>query len=156
MFLWDCNIKTFKRGRFQKSVRALVLLPEALCASETAVAVEPPPPLSTCFATVLFAFVSAALFDLTTPRVSKWLSACPPYSLLQALHTAASSTPLARSGLCTWAQRTPFLKPMMEGSKTSSRISLRSKWDTFLEAASSSLRNYRSRPCNKDKQSRNS
>lgn len=57
------------------------LLPEALCASETAVAVENPPPLSNCYATVLFAFISAALFYLTTPGVGKWLSACPPPTL---------------------------------------------------------------------------
>lgn len=48
-------------------------------------------------------------------------------SLLQALHTAASSTPSPRSGPSTWAQRTLFLKPMMADLKTFSRISLKSE-----------------------------
>lgn len=49
-------------------------------------------------------------------------------SLLQALHTAASSMLLPRNGPCTWAQRTPFLKPMMADLRTSSRISLKSEF----------------------------
>lgn len=70
-----------------RNLRALALSPKALCASETAVAVEKNPPLSTCYATVLFAFVSAALFDLTTPGVIKWLSACPPQSITGFAHS---------------------------------------------------------------------
>ena len=52
-------------------------------------------------------------------------------SLSQALHTAASSMQLARNGPCTWAQRTPSSKPTMADLKTSSRISLKSKNESW-------------------------
>lgn len=67
---------------------------------------------------------------LTSVLLIKCYSSCELFvffSLLQALHTAASSMPLTRGGHCTWAQRTPFLKPMMADLKTSSRISLKSE-----------------------------
>lgn len=104
-----------------------------------------------CFASVLFAFLSTGLFDLTSEvRVDdfqlvkgktvnpcftdKTYSDCLYFSsdsLLQALHIAASSMLLPRSGPCTWAQRTPFLKPTMADLKTSSRISLKSECAPF-------------------------
>lgn len=99
------------------------------------------------FATVLFAFLSTGLFDLSSDVIvddfqlvkGKVVNPCSTdktytnclyfssHSLLQALHTAASSTLFPRNGPCTWAQRTPFLKPTMADLKTSSKISLKSE-----------------------------
>lgn len=49
------------------------------------------------------------------------------YSPSLDLLTAASSTPSKRSGLCTWAPRTPSSRPTTDASKTSLRKSSRSK-----------------------------